>query len=418
MKKNICLVFLFGFSLFGILAGATYFFLQARESKTEEVALNAEKIEDVNQKTKGIMMLIEYKDTEGLVNFVNDLDSRGIHSLLSASPDFVVENCQVIKELLNHRMELVSQNPEGSFWDLPYQEQYEAIKNAKEKIEACTGRPLRVISSRYFASDENTVKAAEKLGIPYVLARGTTGTEAVVFKPEEYNVKIISVSNIPLINWKYGSLCDYSYWVREGNPEDMEEELLRGLENNKITPVSHTNIGGFKVRWNEMWLRFFGNNDIDWLSLDDFATTDMVLPMWRIPRNKNAPYTPEKRPLIPYDEEEDINNPCRIEDLPESLEGSVKPEISENKIIMFHNGEGPMCLEAMDFLETVDYLSEQVFNTEKDFYERLNTFKSQFSVSEGVSDSFGYYPVIFVKNRAFSGFNKEIEEEILEEIGK
>jgi len=418
MRKNIYPVLLFGFSLFGILAGATYFFLQTREAKTEKVALNAEKTEDTNQKTKGLMMLIEYKDTEGLVNFVNDLDSRGIYSLLSASPDFVVENCQVIKELLNHRMELVSQNPRGSFWDVPYEEQYEAIKSAKEKIESCTGKPLRVVSSRYFATDENTVKAAEKLGIPYVLARGTTGTEAVVFKPEEYNVKIISVSNIPSIKWKYGSLCDYSYWVREGNPEDMEEELLRGLKNNKITPVSHTNIGGLKARWNKMWLRFFDNNDIDWLSLDDFATTDMVLPMWRIPRNKNAPYTPQKRPLIPYDEEENVDNPCRVEDLPKSSKKSVRPGVNKNKITMFHNGKGPMCLEAMDFLRTVNYLSEQVLNTESDFYERLNTFKNRFSASEGVSDNFEYYPIIFVNDRAFSGFNEDIEKEILEEIGK
>jgi len=51
------------------------------------------------------MMLIEYKDTDGLVNFVNDLDSRGIYSLLSASPDFIEENCETIRVLLDHKME-------------------------------------------------------------------------------------------------------------------------------------------------------------------------------------------------------------------------------------------------------------------------------------------------------------------------
>jgi len=39
---------------------------------------------------------------------------------------------------------------------------------------------MRVIGSRYFAHDENTLKVADALGIPYVLARGTTGSEAKV----------------------------------------------------------------------------------------------------------------------------------------------------------------------------------------------------------------------------------------------
>ena len=359
---------------------------------------------DKSDKTKAIMMLIEYKDTIGLVNFVNDLDSRGIYSLLSVSPDFVEENCQTIKSLLDHRMEIVSQNPAGSFWDQPYEEQLKAIKDSKGRIEACTGRPLRIVSSRYFASDANTVKVAEELGIPFVLARGTSGTEAIVFQPEEYpDVKIISVSNIPTTEFEYGSLCDYSYWVREGAPEDMEKELLAGLTNNKITPVSHTNLGGFKARWNQMWLNFFDTADIDWVSLEEFTTVDKTLPMWRIPRNQNAPYTPQKHPLIPYNEEENLKNPCAVEDL---------------SLIMFHNGEGPMCIEAVDFLKTINYSSGQVLTTEPDFSQRLAARKEKFTQSEGVSDSFGFYPIIFIKNRVFSGFNEQIKNQILQEIGQ
>ena len=78
---------------------------------------------DETVQARGIMLLIEYKDTEGLVNFVNDLYERNIYSLLSASPDFVEENCDVIKKLLNYNVELVSQHPSGSFWDIPYEEQ-------------------------------------------------------------------------------------------------------------------------------------------------------------------------------------------------------------------------------------------------------------------------------------------------------
>jgi len=405
MKKNIIIILsvLFVISLAGNLSLFNYF--------------QGDKNAELENKPRGIMMLIEYKDTDGLVNFVNELNSRGIYSLLSASPDFIEENCDVIKTLLDYKMDIVSQNPEGSFWDVSYEEQYQAIKNAKDKIEACTGEPLKVISSRYFASDENTVKAAEQLGIPYVLARGTAGTEAIVFKPEEYNVRIISVSNIPSIEFEYGSLCDYSYWVREGTPEDMRKQLVESLGNNKITPVSHTNIGGFKKQWNDMWLNFFDEIDIEWQSLDDFASADIILPMWRIPSNKNTPYTPQQRPLIPYEEEEDVNNPCRIGEISLSTQGNKEEKLGiGNKIIMFHNGKGPMCLEAVDFLDDLDYSVEQLLDNEEGFQQKLDDIKGSFSESEGVSTSFGYFPIIFIKDKAYSGFNDEIKNKILYNI--
>jgi len=84
--------------------------------------------------------------------------------------------------------------------------------------------------------------------------------------------------------------------------------------------------------------------------------------------------------------------------------------------MMFHNGKGPMCLEALEFLSTIDYPMEEHLDSEADFYDQLNEFRAKFGQSEGVSESFGYYPIIFIKNRAFSGFNEEIKSEILKEI--
>ncbi len=384
--------------------------------QSKKIAIETESPGISKRKTRGIVMLIEYQDTVGLVNFVNELHSRGIHSLLSASPDFVEENCEVIRKLTDYGMEIVSQNPSGSFWDMPYNEQYEAIKDAKERIEACTDKPLRVVSSRYFASDENTVKVAEKMGVPYVLARGTTGTEAIVFQPEEYNVRILSVSNIPSIEFKYGSLCDYSYWVREGKPQDMMKELQASFSNKKVTPATHTNIGGLKKQWNDMWLEFFDTADIAWQDLDSFAESDITMPMWRIPQNKNAPYTPTKKPLIPYEEEEDVDNPCRVEDLPEVSTKNINTQENEEKIVMFHNNKGSMCVEALEFLDTIDWPAEQYLDYEQGFYEKLNAFRSKFDKSEGISESFGYYPIIFIKDKAYSGFNQEIKAQIQNDI--
>jgi len=93
---------------------------------------------------------------------------------------------------------------------MPYAEQYTYLKEAQGLVKEVTGKDMRVFGSRYFAYDENTLKAADELGIEYILARGTKGVEAVIYAPEEYDVKVISVSNVEFEEMGKGSLCDYS----------------------------------------------------------------------------------------------------------------------------------------------------------------------------------------------------------------
>ena len=51
---------------------------------------------------------------------------------------------------------------------------------------------------------------------------------------------------------------------------------------------------------------------------------------------------------------------------------------------------------------------------EADFAQKLEEKKQAVgNKSEGVSSSFGYYPIIFVGDKAFSGFNAPIGEQIL-----
>jgi hypothetical protein len=95
---------------------------------------------------------------------------------------------------------------------MSYDRQYEIISEMIKNAQTYLGVTPRVISSRYMASDENTVKVAQALGIEYITARGTTELATTIYKPEEYDVKIISVSNIDVPEFKYVSFCDYIYW--------------------------------------------------------------------------------------------------------------------------------------------------------------------------------------------------------------
>lgn len=385
-------------------------------------------------KTKGIMILIESTDEPtGLASMVDEMEKRNIPGLLMVTPEFVQANCAEVKDAVSSGdIEIVASNVSAPFWGMPYEEQKSRISKMLTGISSCTGTTPRIISSRYMASDMNTIKAAEELGVPYITARGTTGNKATVYQPDGYQVKILSVSNIQLVPFEYGSLCDYSFYERAGTPEDLKGELSRAMEPltlkekewfgkySRITPVSHTYIGGHLKAWHEMWISFWDTADIEWQNMDDFmAQPDWKMPLWQIPTNINNPYTEEKvRPLTSYEQEEKVTNPCAVintENIAPDSPESSNEKISPDKIVVFHNGQGPMCVEFLNFVQSLDYPVEQHLTEDKDFKEIFQDYKNASPKSEGLSSSFDYYPVIFIKGRAFSGFNEEIKDEILKE---
>jgi hypothetical protein len=103
---------------------------------------------------------------------------------------------------------------------------------------------------------------------------------------------------------------------------------------------------------------------------------------------------------------------CGTDPTADSLDCSDYEPCAAAKIVFFHNGTGPMCLQFLNFLETVDCPVEEHLIGEAGFWNELNALIDEFGSSEGVSDSFGYFPIIFIRDRAFSGFNTQVEQAI------
>jgi hypothetical protein len=340
-------------------------------------------------------------EIDGLLKWEQELRARGLTAMIKASNPVLETYPEVFRRLAGEGHAIIGGYP-GVCWDMPYQEQFEAMKSVKDYMEGLTGQPMKVFACTYSSYDENTVKAAEALNVPYVLARGTEDVRAVVYRPEEYRVGIIEVSNVEFAEMGKGSLCDISLYSRGATEQDFArvfEESVAKRPDSMIL-VSHPHIGGTKAGYWSVYEQALASPDFTWRPFEEFMANVAILsrPYAAIPENREVEYL-EPKPAVPLDQLADL------------------PDLGR-KIVIFHNGVGPMCRDAEAFLDGLDYQFEEHLSTEKNFLTLLDRYRAQRPVTEGTSDSYEYFPIIFVGDRAFSGFDEQVRAAIEAEIRK
>lgn len=252
----------------------------------------------------GAFFLIDRNNDKGLKHWCGELEKRRIPAVIQINEHTLDNSCDLVKELSGRGFEIGGAYNDGPFWDKPYDFQYYEMSRIRDKIQSCINKPMRVFHSKYFAYNEVTLAVADELGVEYILARGMTGPRAVVYKAEEYGVKIVSVSCVPSKELGIGSLCDESLRCRGETPETLRE-LLFGLKEDRVILVAQTHLSGVKLLWWNVYQDFLNADVAAWKSLDEFADQLIVLPNDRIPVNTKADYEiPE--PKIPLEREEDF----------------------------------------------------------------------------------------------------------------
>jgi hypothetical protein len=257
----------------------------------------------------GLIMLIEFEGIDGVRHWERELDRRGLTALVQAQDDVLRQWPADFRRLAAKGYVISGIHAEIPFWDVPYAEQHRLMKQVKDTVESLTGRPMRVFGSRYFAYDENTLKAADALGIEYVLARGTAGERAIVYAPREYRVKIVSVSNVPFKEMGSGSLCDYSLWARGSTHQDFGYVVQRAitLAPSDLILVSHAYLGGTKLLWWRTYEAALARRDVAWRGFDGWlrATRPVAAANADIPVNREVKYV-APQPAVPLEQLEDI----------------------------------------------------------------------------------------------------------------
>ncbi len=124
--------------------------------------------------------------------------------------------------------------------------------------------------------------------------------------------------------------------------------------------------------------------------------------------NKTSIINTKKNSTVPDDEDEG----------PEDRTDELK--VPKNKLLMFHNGRGPMCLEQLDFLDKADKCQEleivEYLTTQDSTYSIMKQYQRKFSESQGYSDSFRYLPITFINEHAYSGFDDDVKEMLEDDI--
>ncbi|HOX96176.1 MAG TPA: polysaccharide deacetylase family protein [Candidatus Woesebacteria bacterium] len=249
----------------------------------------------INRPINTMLMLIEFESIDGVLQWEKQLDSRNLTALVKVQDNVLKENPEVFKRLANKGYEIAGGYDVAPFWDMSYDDQYKYLKEAKETVESITGKEMRVFGSRYFAYDETTLKAADALGIQYILGRGTQDVEAVVYQPLEYKTKVISVTNVDVGEpMGRGSLCDYSLWARGADAKEFGKILAQSIAKkpDNMIIVSHAYLGGTRLEWWQEYEKVLCSKDLSWTGFDNWLKGQKMISLTnaKIHLNKEVKY--------------------------------------------------------------------------------------------------------------------------------
>ncbi len=113
---------------------------------------------------------------------------------------------------------------------------------------------------------------------------------------------------------------------------------------------------------------------------------------------------------------QDIVREIQIIDQREVAPTEIEEIIQEESIVIFGDEKNELYKDLVSFLEKENYAYTKYLVSDSEFLNKLDSYKKEYGFSSGMSKNFRYYPIIFIKEKAFSGFNSIIQKQIEEEL--
>ena len=250
----------------------------------------------------GLFLVIDRNNPRGLEHWADELYARGIPALILVDKAMPETNPRLMRDIAQAGFEIGFCYNDKAAWDMPYDEQWPIFSRYVKTCEDCTGKKQNIFGAKFFSYNEATLQIAQKLGVKILPARGTAGEEAVIYKPREYDVKIMSISNVPSAGMGTGSLCDWSLYSRSESPSAFGRILL-GLRADRMVVVTQTHLGGVKIRWWNVYQELLNACLVDWQPLPEFTANPQEMPLAEIPQNKEAQYMNNAKPQLTLEKE-------------------------------------------------------------------------------------------------------------------
>jgi len=233
----------------------------------------------------GLFFVLDNNNLEGLNSWASELKERNIPAVIKVSEALLDKSCDAVKGVSESGFDIFGGFDEESLWDASYEYQIEKISTIKEKVESCTGAPMRFFCAKFLSYNENTLKVADKLGIEYVFVLGTAGARAVIYQTDEYKTKIISVSSVLSSSGERGSLCDHAMSNCGETPTGFRD-ILFNLNEDNIILVGWTYKSGVSLEWRNVFSEFLDAGLVTWRSIDELNPETIRLPFAKVPINR------------------------------------------------------------------------------------------------------------------------------------
>lgn len=112
----------------------------------------------------------------------------------------------------------------------------------------------------------------------------------------------------------------------------------------------------------------------------------------------------------------------KLKELDTRIQNQITPlyEVAQDNIIIFYSPYNNTSLLAINYFDNLSEFAVPVIKRvegEPNFYSDLRDLKNLYGKSYGSSDSFEFYPIIFYKDKSYSGFNNKVERMVLRELG-
>jgi len=97
---------------------------------------------------------------------------------------------------------------------MPYENQLDIMTKTKQVFNNLLEIDLDVFATENFSYDINTLKLAQELDINYLLKRGTTEEDSTIYNLTDFDVKLISLSNVKDSHLNSTPISDHDLHIR------------------------------------------------------------------------------------------------------------------------------------------------------------------------------------------------------------